>query len=1111
MKPLQVVILSLCMACSVLTFSQTGNVKFSHLTTNDGLSQSSVFTILKDHKGFMWFGTDEGLNRYDGYRFTVYKHDPERAASISSNAIYGMMEDLARNLWVVSSGGLDRFDRATETFIHYKTSDNGVLFRNIFQDSKKRIWLGSIEGFCLYDPLKGKIKSYKHNENDTNSLSNNYVYRITADEEGQLWIGTRNGLNRFNPETEKFLHYKNEPGNSKSVGAGYIKTVYNDRQGNIWVGTQGSGISRFNRDDNSFINFKHDPANKSSLCYNDILSFAEDSNGELWIGTENGGIGIFSLSKKTFTCYRNDENDPASISGNSVYSLYKDDIGNMWAGTWSGGINFYPFSGPKFKHYRKIPNNSNSLSNNLVLSISGDRDNNIWIGTDGGGLNRFDPKATSFTNYRFKNGKNSIYNDYVLSATEFLPGVQVLGFHRGGIDVFDANQKTFMHYAPKIINLQRQSAPSISVVYKDRQNMLWLGTNDNGGIYLFDYVTKGLKNFFPDPKNNKSIIGTIVFSMYETRAGQFWIGGDKGLDLFDRKANNFLHHQNDPKNKHSISNNSVYAIMENDMGNLWLGTAGGLNFYDIKTKIFTAYTEKDGLPNNTVWGIQQDRHGNLWLSTNKGLSKFNPSTKRFRNYTISDGLQSNTFKPKASYQSPGGEMFFGGENGFNSFYPDSIKDNDFIPPVYFTGLQVFNKPVGIGGDSPLKQAASEVKEITLFYRQSVFTIEFAALNFTQPERNSYAYILEGFDKEWNDAGNKRSATYTNLNPGTYTFKVKGSNNDGVWNEKGAEVKITILPPFWLTWWFMLAIFLLIAGSAVGFYKGRMNTIKKQKLLLEQKVYDQTLQLVNLNEGERKIRIEAEAARSEAEEARIESEKAWHEAYFANEELQVKNKELEQFAYVASHDLQEPLRTTAGFADLLQQQYHGRIDEKADKYLAFISDATKRMRVLINDLLDFSRIGTKVQMEKVDCNILLKNLLKDIMAAIQEARADIRYKDLPVINGYPTEIKLLFQNLLVNAIKFRRKDVNPLINVVARETDADWEFAVSDNGIGLEKKNTERIFDIFQRLHTRTEYEGSGIGLAHCKKIIELHKGKIWVDSKKGEGTTFYFTIPKHSS
>jgi signal transduction histidine kinase len=420
------------------------------------------------------------------------------------------------------------------------------------------------------------------------------------------------------------------------------------------------------------------------------------------------------------------------------------------------------------------------------------------------------------------------------------------------------------------------------------------------------------------------------------------------------------------------------------------------------------------------------------------------------------------------------------------FNPDSLAENKNIPPIAFTGFELFNKTVipGVKG-SVLNQSILETNEIILSYDQSVFTFEFAALDYTFPEKNQYAYKLEGFDKDWNYVGNKRTATYTNLDPGSYTFKVRGSNNDGIWNNEGSSIKIIITPPYWKTWWFKIMAVLIIAGTATVFYRYRVNAINQQKINLQQQVQAQTRQLVISTMQEQKARRAAEQA---------------------NMDLERKNKELQQFAYVASHDLQEPLRTTSGFVGLLQQQYQGKIDQKADKYLAFISDATTRMTVLIKDLLDFSRIGTNVEIKKIDCNKLLQNMLADIMAARLETKADIQYAELPVIYGYPTEIKLLFQNLVINAIKFRRKDVNPLIKISAQKKEDYWEFAVSDNGIGIEKKHSEKIFDIFQRLHTRKEYEGSGIGLSHCKKIVELHKGKIWLESVPGEGSIFYFTI-----
>jgi signal transduction histidine kinase len=442
-------------------------------------------------------------------------------------------------------------------------------------------------------------------------------------------------------------------------------------------------------------------------------------------------------------------------------------------------------------------------------------------------------------------------------------------------------------------------------------------------------------------------------------------------------------------------------------------------------------------------------------------------------------------------------MYFGGNKGFNQFLPESLKPIVFEPPLVITNFQVFNKEVSIANEkntlSPLTKSITETKTITLPYSSSVFSFEFASLNYTPADKKKYSYKLEGFDEDWNQAGNARMATYTNLNPGKYFFKVKGLNNEGQWSSNILNIEIIITPPFWLTWWFKMFIFSLIVALILATDHFRNKMIKTQKIKLQQQVNKQTEQLLLLAQEEHN-------ARTAAENAIVNTN-------IANKELKIKNRELEQFAYVASHDLQEPLRTTSGFVDLLQKQYKGKLDDKADKYLAFIADASNRMRVLIKDLLEFSRIGTKAELKTVDCNIILKNMLSDIEAAIQETNANIKYGEMPVLMGYPTEIKLLFQNLVVNAIKFRKKNIAPQINISAEKKEGFWEFAVSDNGIGMEKEHNERIFDIFQRLHTRTEYEGSGIGLSHCKKIVELHHGKIWVSSNPGIGSTFYFTMP----
>jgi len=584
-------------------------------------------------------------------------------------------------------------------------------------------------------------------------------------------------------------------------------------------------------------------------------------------------------------------------------------------------------------------------------------------------------------------------------------------------------------------------------------------------------------------KDNLSSLN--ILSLFEDRSGMLWMGTDgNGLSQFDWKAKKITTFEhNDLTN--SLSDNTINCVFEDETGNLWIGSNNGLNYLDRKTNVFTVYTTKDGLPNEVIFGILEDSKKNLWISTSKGISQFDPLSKKFKNFGIADGLQSNEFK-QSYCKSRSGLMYFGGINGFNEFNPDSIKETKYDPPLVLTDFRIFNKAVPIATNekdpSPLKKNITETREITLSHDSAVISFEFASLNYIGAEKKKYAYMLENFDNNWTELGTKRIATYTNLDPGKYVFKVRGLNNEGGWSSNTISIQLTITPPFWLTWWFKLLVVLSIVGGSIGVYTMRVRTIKTQKRKLEQQVQEQTEELI----------------------------KAAGKAEQANKDLARKNKEMEQFAYIASHDLQEPLRTTSSFVGLLQKQYQGKLDEKADKYFAYILEASDRMRMLIKNLLDFSRIGNKKELEQLDCDKMLNKLLADLGVAISEAGAEIEYGPLPVISCYAAEVKQLFQNLITNAIKFRKKETSPEINISVQKNKGYWEFAFKDNGIGIEEKHNEKIFDIFQRLHTRAEYEGSGIGLSHCKKIVELHHGKIWVESKPGEGSIFYFTIPQNN-
>ena len=1042
----------------------------------------------------MWFATDEGLNRYDGYKFTVYKYDADKPASIGSNFVFDVLEDNTGILWAGTANGLDKFDREKEVFTHYHPG-NAAAVRHIFQDSKKRIWVGTTNGLYLFNPSKGLFTGYRHDEKNANSLSHDFIYRIAEDNKGELWIATKDGLSRLNPQTGLFLNYRNEPGNGKSIGANWIKTVYKDRKDNIWVGTQGNGIALFNPKENSFVNFRHNDANSNSISHNDILSFAEGNDGKLWVGTENGGISVFDYASNTFSRYQNNPNDNTSLSNNSVYSLYKDDIGNLWAGTWSGGVNLLPRYGDKFRHYKQISDDRKSLSNNIVLNIMGDSGGKIWIGTDGGGLNCFDRKSQTFSHYLHDSkNKNSVSSDYVLSIIEVEPGILGIGYHRGGFDLFNTATGIFTHHLPEKNNPNSLSVLTVNVILKDHEGGLWLGTW-GGGLNLYNRKNKRFTFYQNKAGDSNSISSNFIHSIHEDKEGNILVGTENGLDVLDKKNNRFIHYRNQPGNRQSLSNNMVESMLEDHLGNTWIGTGGGLHLFDRKNKRFTVYTEKDGLANNMMSSMLEDGHGNLWMGSNQGLTKFNPLTKLCRNYSTTDGLQGNEFKARCSYKGPDGEMYFGGPNGFNVFYPDSIGDNDFVPPVFITGFQLFNKQVMVGDKKDLlQQSISETKEITLSYKQSVFTFEFAALNYTLPEKNQYAYKLEGFDKDWNMVADKRTATYTNLDGGEYIFRVTGSNNDAVWNKKGASLKIIIIPPVWQTWWFKLLLTISIAGGAFAFYRYRINIIKKQKIELQRRVREQTGQLVQVNEAERKARLEAEKARQEADDA---------------------NRAKSVFLATMSHEIRTPMNGVIGMASLLGET---ELNSEQKSYTASISTCGENLLNVINDILDFSKIESgKMELENRDFD--LRTCIEEVLDVFATKAAntglDLIYEidaNVPAqIAGDSLRIRQVLMNLVGNAIKFTHQgEIFVKVHLLKATAGNELEisFEVRDTGIGIPADKMERLFKAFSQVDSSTtrKYGGTGLGLIICEKLIGLMGGQISVTSEPGQGTTFAFTI-----
>jgi ligand-binding sensor domain-containing protein/signal transduction histidine kinase len=1094
MKIMRYIILSFLQLLWQVSFSQQKSIKFDHLDINSGLSQNNIICILQDSRGFMWFGTRDGLNKYDGYRFTIYKNDINDTESISNNFITSIVEDSGGIIWVATrGGGLNRYDRDKNRFTRFKNDPadpntiSSDFLSGLLSDKEGNLWVTTENAGVNYFRTKEKrISHYRYDKNNINTLSDDNTRYIFEDSRNQLWIGTNGGgLNKLDKKTGKCIRFVHDENDKTSLSHNNVRVIFEDSRHWLWVGTVGGGLNLFDQENGMFLNFMQDINNKNSLSSDVVVALGEDESGNLWIGTENGGLDVLDRGLRTFQHYVNDEIDNRSISHNSIYSIYKDAYGTIWVGTFAGGVNIFSQDANRFAHYKRT-SFANSLSHNNVLSIEEGRNGKLWIGTDGGGLNLFDPATKKFTTFRHdEKNKNSICGNSILDVCEDDNGNLWIGTWANGLTVFNPEKGSYRHFKniPGDVSSLRNN--NVWTIFKDRDKNIWVGAY-GGGLHLYNPDTYSFTRF---DDTTASIVARQIYSIAEDNKGNLWIGTDGGgLRIFNKEKRSFIHFVHED-GKNSLSDNRINYVYQDRYDNFWLCTMSGLNYFDTRKQEFTIYTTEEGLPNNAIFGVLEDSSGSLWISTNRGLSRFDPRTKKFKNFGLADGLQSYEFKGHSLCKARSGALYFGGINGFNEFYPERIIENSFEPPLVLTGFQIFNKKVPIAKDdndpSPLLKDISETREIALSYHQSVISFEFASLNYTVPEKKRYAYMLEGFDKNWNEIGTSRSAIYTNLDPGEYTFRVKGVNNEGEWSSRTIAIRLIIKPPYWMTWWFKLAIISLLAGCAIGFYTYRVRAIKTQRTKLQQQVTEQTLQLLQSAEEEQR-------ARQEAEEA--------------NKELERKNKELEQFAYVASHDMQEPLRTTASFVQLLQKQYQGKLDETADKYFMYVLQSSERMKVLIQDLLDYSRIGRKQELERVDCNQVMEDMLVDLGIAIKEAQAEISYDRLPVIKGYHTEIKLLFQNLVINAIKFRKKDAIPKVKICARKKDGFWEFIFRDNGIGIDEKHGDRIFVIFQRLHNRNEYKGSGIGLAHCKKIVELHGGKIWFESVQGEGTAFHFTI-----
>ena len=1058
-------------------YARRPKIEFRHLKVEDGLSQSWVKSMCQDKYGFMWFGTDEGLNKYDGYTFIVYKNKPEDEHSISNNAIESIYEDKNGDLWVGTQNGLNLYDREKDYFIYNNTLSRKRI-TGFVEPENGRIFMSTRNnGLYLYNPKNDSVIAFSADADDERALNNKELSCIAMDSSGNIWIGSVDGLNLLNTLTYEFTHFKNKNNDKNSIIHNYIQSLYIDSKNRIWIGTQaGLSLLKYNKnapEKSTFINYTNNPNNEASISSGAVLCLTEDKENCLWIGIQNGGLDIIDLNtfeedNCVFYHYVHNPDDNTSLSYNSIYSLYEDRNGSIWVGSYGDGVNMYNKLTKKFKHYSREQNNPNSLSNNFINALLDDGDY-LWIGTDKG-LNLFDKKSKTFKHF-FHNPKDkkSLGSNSVCALEIDSKGNLWVGTWAGGLNLFNRKTNTFTRFMHDPNDNTSIGSDNMFSILEDRNGNLWIGTM-GGGLNIFNRKNRTFKRYTNINTDTNTITDNWVRTLYESNYGEIWLSSSVTVELFDKKSERFIHFSHDRDNLKSISYDGANMFFEDSKKNLWIGTIGGLNVFNREDSSFSYYLEEDGLPNNQINGILEDKHGNLWISTNKGISKFinginRPENPVFKNYDVGDGLQGDEFRPRSFCENKQGRIYFGGKNGFNVFHPDSLTENSYIPPVLITKFLIFNKDVPIvTKDSPLKKHINLAEKVVFSYKYSTISFEYSALNFIVPEKNQYATMLEGFDKEWNYVGNKREVTYTNLDPGTYVFRVKGSNNDGVWNEKGASLKIIITPPFWETIWFRLLMLILILLVIYSVYFIRVRNIVEYGQKLEAEVEKRT------------------------------------------EDLNKSNKELEDFAYIVSHDLKAPLRGINELSEWLSEDYSDKLDKEGKEDLGLLQERTSKMNDMIQGILEYSRVGrTEGKPEKIDLTVLVKEII-DLLNPPDNIKIIIE-NELPEYSADKTRITQLFENILSNAIKHIEKPEGQ-IKIGCREEEKEWKFYISDNGPGIEEKYFEKIFKIFQTLGTEPTGENTGIGLTIVKKIIDLYKGKIWVESEIGKGTTFYFNLPK---